>query len=216
MPYVLVEDFKGGIDTRRTVVTSVPGTAVTLTNAHVTRGGEIEKRRAFKLWATLPDNTHGLAAGGGRVFVFGSDNITLGSLLPVNLNYIRFQHANLSTAMAEILGHDFFEGRVYASAQFTDGIIYHYWDGYVDPASTPAVPANRIDDWLEGRARSSWSITGGNATSSTGTAASRAFDITGGSNLPGNNLRTLRVQIGNASDATKVDIIGGSVAHDGI
>jgi len=67
MPYVLVEDFKGGIDTRRTVVTSVPGTAVTLTNAHVTRGGEIEKRRAFKLWATLPANTHGLAAGGGRV-----------------------------------------------------------------------------------------------------------------------------------------------------
>ena len=51
MPYVLVEDFKGGIDTRRTVVTSVPGSCVTLTNAHITRGGEIEKRRAFKLWA---------------------------------------------------------------------------------------------------------------------------------------------------------------------
>ncbi len=204
MPYVLVEDFKGGIDTRRTVVTSVPGTAVTLTNAHVTRGGEIEKRRAFKLWATLPANTHGLAAGGGRVFVFGSDNITLASSLPVNLNYIRFQHANGSTAMAEILGHDFFEGRVYASAQFTDGIIYHYWDEYVDSGTTPN---NRIDDWLEGRARSSWSITGGNATSSTGTAAQGAFYVTAGTSTPGNNLLNLRVN--------NVDILTGPIAHTG-
>ena len=80
MPYVLVEDFKGGIDTRRTVITSVPGTSVTLTNAHITRGGEIEKRRAFKLWADLSAHTtKGLAAGGGRVFVFGDDDVTLAS-----------------------------------------------------------------------------------------------------------------------------------------
>ena len=78
MPYVLVEDFKSGIDTRRTSVTSVPGSlyglndagVAGLTNAHITRGGEIEKRRAFKLWTALPANTHGLAAGGGRVYVF--------------------------------------------------------------------------------------------------------------------------------------------------
>jgi len=92
MPYVLIEDFKGGVDKRRTVVTSVPGTCVELTNAHITRGGEIEKRRAFKEWATLPANTHGLAAGGGRVFVFGSSAITLASTLPASLSYVQFQH----------------------------------------------------------------------------------------------------------------------------
>jgi len=208
MPYVLVEDFKGGIDTRRTVVTSVPGTAVTLTNAHITRGGEIEKRRAFKLWATLPANTHGLAAGGGRVFVFGSNDITLASTLPVNLNYIRFTHAlsPYTQLMTAILGHDFFEGRVYASAQFDDGRIYHYWDGYVDPDTT-MTPRNRIDDWLEGRARSSITITAGGATSLTGTAATGTVTVSGGTNLPGNNLRTLRVN--------NVDILGASLAHTG-
>jgi hypothetical protein len=144
MPYILVEDFKGGIDTRRTVVTSVPGSCVTLTNAHITRGGEIEKRRAFKLWATLPANTHGLAAGGGRVFVFGSDSITLASTLPSSLSYVRFQHLDLSTAMTDILGLDFFGGNVYASAQFADGYISHYWDEYVDATTTPN---NRINDW---------------------------------------------------------------------
>ena len=47
MPYILVEDFRGGLDTRRMNVTATPGTLVTLENAHITRGGEIEKRPAF-------------------------------------------------------------------------------------------------------------------------------------------------------------------------
>ena len=42
MPYILVEDFRNGLDTRRMNVTATPGSLVTLTNAHITRGGEIE------------------------------------------------------------------------------------------------------------------------------------------------------------------------------
>jgi hypothetical protein len=200
MPYVLVEDFKGGIDTRRTVVTSVPGSCVTLTNAHVTRGGEIEKRRAFKLWATLPAGTHGLAAGGGRIFVFGS--VTTPSLtgLPPSLSYVRFQHLDLSTAMTGILGLDFFGGNVYAAAQFTDGKVYHYWDGYAGGAN----PANRIDDWYEARARTYFNVTGGTAT---GTAATATFTVAGGTSTPGNNLNNLRIN--------NVDILTGPIAHTG-
>ena len=44
MPYILVEDFRGGLDARRINVTAAPGSLVTLTNAHITRGGEIEKK----------------------------------------------------------------------------------------------------------------------------------------------------------------------------
>ena len=61
MPYILVEDFRNGLDARRMNVTSTPGSLVTLTNAHITRGGEIEKRNAFVELATLPSNTTGLA-----------------------------------------------------------------------------------------------------------------------------------------------------------
>ena len=204
MPYVLVEDFKGGIDTRRTVITSVPGTAVTLTNAHITRGGEIEKRRAFKLWATLPANTHGLAAGGGRVFVFGSESVTLPSTVPVNLNYVLFEHASDSSQdMHSILHHDFFEGRTYASALYNDGKIYHYWDGYSGSAS----PANRIDDWFEGRARTWLKINGGSDTLTDGTQASASLNVTGGTSTPGNNLTSLRIN--------NVDILVGPIAHTG-
>ena len=44
MAYVLIEDFRGGLDARRSDVTATPGTLITLKNAHITRGGEIEKR----------------------------------------------------------------------------------------------------------------------------------------------------------------------------
>lgn len=101
MPYILVEDFKGGLDTRRTNVTSVPGSLVTLTNAHISRGGEIEKRKAFVELATLPvdsngdPQTVGLAAGGGQIYCFGSDPITSVSFAtgtPSNINYIQLRH----------------------------------------------------------------------------------------------------------------------------
>ena len=52
MPYILVEDFRGGLDARRTNVTAPPGSLVTLTNAHITRGCELEKRPAFVELAT--------------------------------------------------------------------------------------------------------------------------------------------------------------------
>ncbi len=101
MPYILVEDFKGGLDTRRTNVTSVPGSLATLTNAHISRGGEIEKRKAFVELATLPvdsngdPQTVGLAAGGGQIYVFGSDPssiVTFATGTPSNINYIQLRH----------------------------------------------------------------------------------------------------------------------------
>ena len=51
MPYVIVEDFAGGVDVRKGETTAPPGTARSIVNAHITRGGEIEKRKAFILVA---------------------------------------------------------------------------------------------------------------------------------------------------------------------
>ena len=223
MPYVLVEDFKSGIDTRRTAVTSVPGSLngldstgkAGLTNAHITRGGEIEKRKAFVEWATLPDDTFGLAAGGGRVFVFGSKNAPSMTGQPVELNYYKMEHqygqppASGSAYMSKVRSVSFYNGQPYAAAEFEDGKIFHYWGEHGNPAfSTNATTApNRITDIYDGRARITVEITGGNATSSTGTAAQGAFYITGGTSNPGNNLKNLRVN--------NVDILTGPIAHTG-
>ena len=305
MPYVLVEDFKSGIDTRRTAVTSVPGSlyglnddgVAGLTNAHITRGGEIEKRRAFKLWTTLPANTHGLAAGGGRVFVFADCHSGRPSMTgqPEELSVIKMESRYKGNAgeedMAKILSVDFFDGKPYASVEFEDGRINHYWGDHDDPGGdqpkttivsvaassgdlqitstnhnldeddvirftttdtlptglalatdyyvvgTPAtntffvsateggnevtytnagtgthywqsgIAMNRIIQQYDGRARTSFSVTGGNTTSSTGTAASGTVVVNAGTSYTGNNLLFLRVD--------NVDILDGPIAHTG-
>ena len=76
-------------------VTATPGTLVTLENAHITRGGEIEKRPAFVELADLPSNTTGLAASGGQIYVFGDaapSSINFAPGTPSNINYVRLQH----------------------------------------------------------------------------------------------------------------------------
>lgn len=194
MPYILVEDFRGGLDTRRMNVTATPGTLVTLENAHITRGGEIEKRPAFVELADLPSNTTGLAAAGGQIYVFGDvaeSSITFADGTPSNINYIRLQHPS-GEALTDVLSVDFYNGQVYAAAQFSDGRIYHYYDG------------TRITDWFDGRARTTIEITAGTFG---GTNASGSIDITGGTNNPGDNVRILRVN--------NVDIIDSPVAHTG-
>ena len=195
MPYILVEDFRGGLDNRRMNVTSTPGTLVTLENAHITRGGEIEKRPAFVSLADLPANTKGLAASGGQIYVFGSvasSAVTFASGTPANINYVRLQHPTPSVELTKVLSVDFFNGQVYAAAQFADGRIYHYYNG------------TRITDWFDGRARAKIEITGGTFG---GTNATGSFQVTGGTSNPGDNIRVIRVN--------NVDLISSAVAHTG-
>tara|TARA_Y100000004_G_C8953998_1_gene429921 strand:+ start:1445 stop:3466 length:2022 start_codon:yes stop_codon:yes gene_type:complete len=175
-------------------VTSTPGSLVTLTNAHITRGGEIEKRNAFVNLASLPSNTTGLAAGGGQIYVFGSvdpSSVSFASGTPSNINYVRLQHPT-GEALTEVLSVDFFNGKVYASARFADGRIYHYYDG------------TRITDWFDGRARNQFQITAGTFG---GTSATGSFQVTGGTSVSGNILRTLTVN--------NVSIINTTVQHTG-
>ena len=194
MPYILVEDFRNGLDSRRMNVTSTPGSLVTLTNAHITRGGEIEKRNAFVELANLPSNTTGLAASGGQIYVFGSvasSSVSFASGTPSNINYVRLQHPS-GEALTQVLSVDFFNGRVYASARFADGRIFHYYDG------------TRITDWFDGRARNQFQITGGSLG---GTSATGSFKVTGGTSVSGNILRTLTVN--------NVAIINTTIQHTG-
>ena len=181
MPYILVEDFRGGLDNRRSNVTAQAGTLVTLKNAHINRGGEIEKRQAFVKLTTLPSNSTGLTASNGQIYVFGheaSSAVTFASGTPANLNYMRLQHPTPSTAITSILGTSFFNGQVYASAQYEDGRIFHFYNG------------TRITDWFDARARNKFQITGGSAG---GTSATGSFQITGGNSFSGNDLRVVRI-----------------------
>lgn len=73
MPYIVVENFKGGLDSRRSSIVSAPGTLLKAENVHITRGAEVEKRKAFKTYASVP-GSYGIEATGEGVIVYKSTN----------------------------------------------------------------------------------------------------------------------------------------------
>lgn len=123
--YLLIEDFKGGLDSRRSALTSKPGTLQKCSNAHITRGGEIEKRKAFADYAALPERTFGLHSTGTLLYVFGSD---AAPTMPTGVLYQQLVHPG-GAEMTDILDTENFGGGIYAIAEFSDGAVYHYFRG---------------------------------------------------------------------------------------
>lgn len=194
MPYFLIEDFRSGLDSRRMPVLSVPGSLLELKNAHINRGGEIEKRLAFVEQMAFPANTFGLVAVGGTLYTFGSvaaNTITFPSEAPANLLYQRLEHPT-GLAMTKLIHATAFAGKPYAIAQYTDGSIYHFYDG------------TRHQEFVEARARTSFEITGG---TDGGVSASASFAVTGGINSPGDRILFIR--------ANNIPILNAPIQHNG-
>lgn len=145
MPYLVVENFRAGLDTRRLYETSPAGTLIELTNAHISQGGEIEQRKAFVLDATLPANCYGLYGFRGEILVFGSDEAVA---VPAGYRYIQLTVPG-DTPMVAVRNANAFAGKVYVIAEFNDGSIHHFYNGV------------RVEDWFDGRARAEFRIDSG-------------------------------------------------------
>ena len=192
MSYVAIEDFRAGLDTRRMPVLSVPGSLLELTNGHINRGGEIEKRLAFVSQIELPADTFGLSAVGGTLYTFGSvASVTFPAGSPSNLLYQRLVAPN-DAPMAKILQVSAFAGKPYAIAQFDDGAVYHFYNG------------TRHTELIEARARASFTVTGGTAG---GVQATASFTVTGGINSPNDRLTFIR--------AGTLAILTSPIQHNG-
>jgi hypothetical protein len=60
--YYEIANFQSGMDLRKSQLTAPAGSLRLLQNAHITSGGEIEKRAAFVPWCTAPAGSIGLCA----------------------------------------------------------------------------------------------------------------------------------------------------------
>lgn len=134
MAYLVIENFVGGLDTRRHILTSKPGSVVELRNAHVTRGGEVEKRKIFELYRTLPAGTFGLNVCGNKLFTFGSQNLSV----PSPIQYRRLQHPDTIFPMTKLVSFTTYSGKPFVIAEFSDGNRYAFYDGVI------------VDDWVTG------------------------------------------------------------------
>ena len=125
MAYIIVEDFKLGQDRRRKRIAGTPGSLWTLVNGHITRGGDIERRKALVPQYSVA-GTKGFGVARGRLFVFGSSD---NPGVPAALTYQRLQHQDGATALSRILSAEAFDGKMYVVAEFVDGAVFHYYNG---------------------------------------------------------------------------------------
>jgi hypothetical protein len=128
MSYYLIEDFRHGLDLRKSVFTSPPGSLRRVINANITAGGEIEKAKAWSVFATLPEGvTHGLHSVRDQLYVFGSGETP--ENLPANVQYQRLQAADVSAVLERILDTEVFNSKLYVVAEFDNGAVHHFYDG---------------------------------------------------------------------------------------
>lgn len=128
MAYIVIEDFRAGLDRRKMPEASPPGTLQELVNGHITRGGEIEKRRAMvPLYALPPGQTFGFAAANGVLYTFGSDD---SPNVPPGVTYQRLEHPD-EHAMDAIVRTEFYDGKIWAVAHYTNGDTLCFYDGAI-------------------------------------------------------------------------------------
>ncbi len=127
MAYLLIDNFRAGMDRRNKRISGKPGTLWTGKNGHITRGGDWERRKKFVDTYSLPSgNTKGLAVTNGQLFVFG-ESASPGTI-PSGVTYQRLAHPS-SSAISKILSVTLFSGKLYVIAEFANGDVYHYYDG---------------------------------------------------------------------------------------
>lgn len=188
MGEIWVKEFSGGLDARRMVETTPGGILIQGSDGHLTRGGEFEKRAAFVNAYSLPPGTEGLAFTRTGLVVFGS---AADPGLPAGVTYQRLQHPDGTPVLIKVPSFDLYAGKIYAVGVFSDGSIFHFYDGV------------RVDDWVDGRARAAFRVTAGGSGSSITAITVDGIAITSGAiNWATSNAATASAIATNINTAT--------------
>lgn len=129
MPYLMIDDFAAGIDLRKSALTAPPGTLRALTNATITAGGEIEKRKTLTAFANLPPGTHGVAFEGTALTVFGTAAPGAIGPMPSYVNYQQLVPSPSGPTIQRVLDVQVFAGKFYVVARMSDATVRHFYDG---------------------------------------------------------------------------------------
>ena len=133
MPYLLIDNFIGGLDTRKSALTSPPGTLQRLNDCVITPGGEIAKRKAFVQVADLT-GTFGLAATESTLYAFTRNVAVTPPSSGVPGVGLVYQTIPNSSAALYQTDYETFDGQIYLVC--SDGATSpHYYNGVLTEGS---------------------------------------------------------------------------------
>lgn len=136
MPYVQMQDIRLGMDRKRASrVVGELGSAWTIKNGNLTRGGDIVRRKKFvKQAGQFPASTSGLFAINRTLYTCGYDESEIPNV-PPSITHILTQHPTPATAIRRVRDAEAFNGQLYSIIEFEDGNTYHYYN------------TTRVTDW---------------------------------------------------------------------
>ena len=145
VPTLAITDFRHGLDTRKGALTAEGGSLQALTNAVITPGGDIEKRKAFVLLGTLPATTFGLFAQGSSLHTFGTASPgTVGAMptfspiaglgdpnlgLSTSAPVVYHQLDATAGAMTDLVAIETYKNKFFVTGGITGPGAATWWDG---------------------------------------------------------------------------------------
>jgi hypothetical protein len=135
--YYEIKDFAAGMDLRKSPITAPAGTLRTLTNAHVTAGGEIEKRSAFVHRGDATPGSFGLVSIGGLVYTLSNGGGFIGAG-GIDTSGGAIQVGNIPLPIGgftDLFDWDLYGGRLYVTASTTAGAHAHFFQNPGGPSA---------------------------------------------------------------------------------
>jgi hypothetical protein len=133
--YYEISNFQQGMDLRKSALTAPAGTLRMLQNAHITPGGEIEKRSAFNYWCDAPAGSLGLCDVNNEAYTH----------LPGASSYITPPTASAvgvigivppaGVTLQYMYSYDVYNGQIFASFPGSDGHWHAYYNGVLVPGA---------------------------------------------------------------------------------
>jgi len=215
MPYLLVQDFKLGLDSRRNELTSPAGALTLCRNAHISRGGEVEKRHCFELVSAIDASKyHGLEATSDGLFVFALlSDVTQQTAATLNAAGVKIQAVthpyNNNWIIDKVLWSTVYDGKVFSIIKFRHNIensvfeTHCFYDEQKENyliGSTKIYKPTVVKDIYKG-------MVGNGLTALTQTAAQVAAELYAFLMLDSNFSSST---IGTGADANRITVIGKS------
>src|SRR5580658_6229249 len=120
-----ITDFRYGLDSRRSELTSRSGVLLKCNNGYITEGAEIYKRKGFVKVPLVAGCFGGLSLPNGNVMVFGS---IAAPVLPAGVVYQQLT-SPLGCAMSAFVGAQLFDGEAFVAATFGNDGTFCFYNG---------------------------------------------------------------------------------------
>jgi len=131
-----MQDIRLGMDRKRASrVAAELGSAWTIKNGHLTRGGDIARSKKFvKQTGSFPSTTVGLFAINETLYTCGYSADQAGAV-PPGVTHLLTQHPTPATTINSVKDAEPFNGQLYSIIEYSDGNIYHFYN------------TSRVTDW---------------------------------------------------------------------